>query len=44
MEGRPPIILSRIDHERLERLLERQGERREPSGLREELERAEIGA
>jgi regulator of nucleoside diphosphate kinase len=42
MRTRPPIVLSRFDHERLERLLESQGKRGELAELREELDRAEI--
>jgi regulator of nucleoside diphosphate kinase len=42
MRTLPRIILSRFDHERLERLLEKVGPRPDLEALREELERAEI--
>lgn len=38
----PRIVLSRFDHERLERLLEKVGPRSDLDALREEIERAEI--
>lgn len=38
----PHVVLSRFDHERLERLLEKLGPRPDLDALREELERAEI--
>ncbi len=38
----PKVILSRFDHERLERLLAKVGARPDLDALREELERAEI--
>jgi regulator of nucleoside diphosphate kinase len=42
MSSLPRIILSRFDHERLERLLEKVGARPDLDALREEIERAEI--
>jgi regulator of nucleoside diphosphate kinase len=42
MSSPPRIILSRFDHERLERLLEKVGARPDLDALREEIERAEI--
>jgi regulator of nucleoside diphosphate kinase len=42
MSPLPRVVLSRFDHERLERLLERVGPRPDLDALREEIERAEI--
>jgi len=38
----PRIVLSRFDHERLERLLDKVGQRPDLDALREEIERAEV--
>jgi regulator of nucleoside diphosphate kinase len=42
MSTLPRIVLSRFDHERLERLLDKVGPRPDLDALREEIERAEI--
>jgi regulator of nucleoside diphosphate kinase len=42
MSPLPRVVLSRFDHERLERLLEKVGPRPDLDALREEIERAEI--
>ncbi len=39
---KPPIILSRVDHERLERLLDAQSRRLDLDALRDEIERARV--
>ena len=42
MSPLPRVVLSRFDHERLERLLEKVGPRPDLDALRDEIERAEI--
>lgn len=42
MSTLPRIVLTRFDHERLERLLDKVGQRPDLDALREEIERAEI--
>lgn len=42
MSNLPRIVLSRFDHERLERLLHKVGPRPDLDALREEIERAEV--
>lgn len=44
MSERPPIVLSRLDHERLGRLLDAERSRVDLDALREELDRARVVA